>query len=286
MSRRLALLLLLLSGSVSAADWPAGMSFIGLERGEWRLYVVERDGKRPRAVTTSSEPHTAAIHPESGRIAFVAADGALHEIDPESGEERPLLRPAPARAWTQPTYDEAGRLYAVLLKEGTSADTDIVQVTADGTKTVVPQRSAQFEPYASGTTLYYSSVQCTVGCGRIIQDVWRKNLTTGQARQLTRLNAIAREPVLSPDGAWVYFVSDRAGHYHIWRIPAEGGEAEAVTGGQVTDISPAFDGAGRLWFIRRSPRGVGLMRLDADGTPTPMPLPAGLTDVRALEIAR
>lgn len=286
--RRLFLFAVLFSWAVTvqARGWPEGLSFIGLTSEGWRLYAVGPGESEPRVIATSSEPHDAAYHLSGGRIAFIAADGALRELDLHTGEEHTLRPRSDRLAWTQPAYDSAGRLFAVALKEGSSADTDIVQLTGTTVKQVVQQRSAQFEPNVQGRVLHYSNVLCTVGCGRIIQEIWRMDLLTGQARQVTLMNAISREPTASPDGGWLYFVSDRNGHYHIWRLAIPDGEPEPVTRGNYTDLSPALDGAGRLWFIRRTPQGVRLMVREAEGTMLTKPLPAGISDVRALEIAR
>jgi len=45
-------------------------------------------------------------------------------------------------------------------------------------------------------------------------------------RQLTTNGSIDRYPLLSPDGRWVYFMSNRGGRWAIWRIQA--GETAAT----------------------------------------------------------
>ena len=126
---------------------------------------------------------------------------------------------------------------------------------------MVTQRSAQFEPYFHAPdTLYYANVLCTEGCGRVIQEIWRKNLVSGQAEQLTLMNAIAQQPVVSPDGKWLVFSSDKAGNFHLWRMELATRRVEQLTAGRVTDISPAVDGNGEVYFIRRSRDGTRLMR--------------------------
>ena len=47
--------------------------------------------------------------------------------------------------------------------------------------------------------------------------------------QLTRGEKGASNPAFSPDGQFVYFTSDRFGKTNIFRIPVDGGEAEAVS---------------------------------------------------------
>jgi Tol biopolymer transport system component len=47
-------------------------------------------------------------------------------------------------------------------------------------------------------------------------------------------------PSWSRDGRWIYFTSDRSGHYEVWKMPRDGGEAVQVTraGGYATFESP------------------------------------------------
>ena len=47
--------------------------------------------------------------------------------------------------------------------------------------------------------------------------------------QLTRHEKGARSPLFSPDGRFLYFSSPRSGKNNLWRIPADGGEAEMLT---------------------------------------------------------
>ena len=47
--------------------------------------------------------------------------------------------------------------------------------------------------------------------------------------QLTRGSHSSSAPSFSPDGRWVYFLSDRSGKMNVYRIAVEGGEAEMLT---------------------------------------------------------
>jgi hypothetical protein len=280
--------MLLGAGLAQASQWPEGLSFVGLTAGEWRLYVVPEADSAPQAVLTATEPRTPVYEPRSGRIAYISADGSLHEQTVGGGESRALLEVSDKQAFTQPAYGPAGdRLYVVALKEGASVDTDILMLdeARASAESVVIQRSAQFEPWAApGNVLYYANVLCTVGCGKIIQEIWRIDLVSEDANQLTLLNGIARQPTLSPDGEWLYFSSNKAGRFHIWRLRLRDQHYEQLTSGNVTDVSPALDAAGNLYFVRRSPAQIDLMRLTPEGEPEALALPSGITDIRDLEM--
>lgn len=280
---------LLAAPMVPAQNWVEGMSFVALSGGEWQLYVVPKGARSPQRVPTRSEPRTPTFHAATGVVAFIAADGTLHEQRLDGTAERLLLKPDAKRAYTQPVYDAAGkRLYVVELKEGASVDTDIVMLddTRGRHAPVVTQPLAQFDPFApTERDIYYSNVICTLGCGKIIQEIWHLDVVTGVARQLTLVNDIARQPALDRSGQWLYFSSNRAGHYHIWRVNMATREYQPLTNGQVTDTNPNVDAAGNLYFIRHSRQGASLMRMAPGAQASPLEL-AGIQDFRDLAVGR
>jgi TolB protein len=77
-----------------------------------------------------------------------------------------------------------------------------------------------------------------------------------EPRRLSQSSGIDTEPVYSPDGKSIYFVSDRGGAPQIYRMPS-GGESSAARAERVTfsgnyNISPALSPDGkRLAFISR-----------------------------------
>jgi dipeptidyl aminopeptidase/acylaminoacyl peptidase len=60
-------------------------------------------------------------------------------------------------------------------------------------------------------------------------DLWVVNVEGGGLRRLTTHPAGCSNPRWAPDGTAVYFISARNGGSQVWRIPADGGEAEQVT---------------------------------------------------------
>lgn len=264
------------------------MSFVLLNDGKWRLYTVATDSNLT-AIDTESEPRTPTFDIKSSKVAYIDADGNLREQHIKNRKASLLLTPGNKRAFTQPAYTPGGdKLYVVILKEGASVDTDIYELdrTRQQFRPAVTQRSAQFEPvYSPDNYLYYSNVACTTDCGRIIQEIWRKNTISGEAEQLTLLNTIARQPYLSANGKWLYFSSNKDGHFHIWRMHMESRAYEAVTNGQTTDINPVLDRDGTLYFIRRTPDNIKLMKLSKHTELTEIALPDGVQDIRDLKFS-
>jgi TolB protein len=74
----------------------------------------------------------------------------------------------------------------------------------------------------------------------------------GEPRRLSQSASIDTEPVFSPDGKSIYFVSDRGGSPQVYRMGAQGGNAERVSFAGNYNISPAPSPDGRwLAFISR-----------------------------------
>ena len=75
----------------------------------------------------------------------------------------------------------------------------------------------------------------------------------GSERRLTTGPRADDAPQYSPDGRWIYFLSDRAGTRDIWRIPASGAgpadaKAEQITGDDREDAAPHPSPDGK-WLI-------------------------------------
>lgn len=62
-------------------------------------------------------------------------------------------------------------------------------------------------------------------------------------------------PAFTPDGATVYFVSNRDGAYDVYRVPAAGGDAVRVTTGSGILGKPALSPDGRMLAYTRSAPG-------------------------------
>ncbi|MFS8086997.1 MAG: TolB family protein [Acidobacteriota bacterium] len=52
-----------------------------------------------------------------------------------------------------------------------------------------------------------------------------------QQRQLTANSGNNKEPAVSPDGRYIFFVSDRAGTFNIWRVDRDGNNPQRLTSG-------------------------------------------------------
>ena len=58
------------------------------------------------------------------------------------------------------------------------------------------------------------------------RDLWTVRASGGPPARVTRDHFVDWNPVWSPDGAWIYFCSNRGGSMGIWRIPMKEGSGE------------------------------------------------------------
>lgn len=65
--------------------------------------------------------------------------------------------------------------------------------------------------------------------GKSFSDLWLLDLSKRSVKRLTFSEAAERSPLWSEDGRWIYFVSGRKDGDQLWRMAADGGEAEQVS---------------------------------------------------------
>ena len=81
-------------------------------------------------------------------------------------------------------------------------------------------------------------------------DIYVLDLATQQLTRITDDPAIDTEPAWTPDGANLYFTSDRGGGPQIYRVPAQaGGRAQRITFGGSYAARPRVAPDGRLLAV-------------------------------------
>lgn len=272
--------------SVSALDLPVGMSFIGLDEEGWYIHLVE-DGKTDTTrIENIENPRQVTWSPAAQRLTYIDAEGALIERDLALSKDVVLIDASNVDSYTQPMYSRQGKeLWASRFHNRNSESVTIARFSkrAKGFVDVHPQRGANFDPFVDQDYLAYTHVSCVIACGSIIQELWLSELQAKVARQLTRLNAIVRHPVLDSKSNRIVFSSNYAGNYHLWETDLEGASPVQLTKGNVTDTNPALLPDGSIIFIRRSEKGVSLMKMIADGSLGSFDL-GSIIDMRDLEI--
>jgi len=96
-----------------------------------------------------------------------------------------------------------------------------------------PALSAQLSP--DGRLLAYEDLKGYENAWRkhhvssIARDLWTVDLESGHHVKRTTFRGEDRDPVWSPDGATLYYLSEQGGSFNVWALPLAGGEPRALT---------------------------------------------------------
>ncbi|SFV64269.1 hypothetical protein MNB_SV-13-2098 [hydrothermal vent metagenome] len=238
------------------------LSFIAFDNENWQ--IVHCKEQKCKIIKSEQEPRTYDYDFDSGSIVYVASDKSVRTII--DGKEQIVLT-SQKDAYTQPLFIENGKkIMLVKLINGNSKKTEIISMDLFGKnhKMLHYQYSTALEPYSQdGKKIYYANVSCVEGCGHIIQEIWEKDITSGQAKQITMLNALSHQPNVDSEGKYLYFSSNEKGDYHIYRVSLEDYSVKQLTFGNVTDGFPVASKDG-LYFIRRENSKIEIVRVDKD----------------------
>ena len=91
----------------------------------------------------------------------------------------------------------------------------------------------------------------------LLGDLYTVPRSGGQATRLTGGPALDLQPVFSPDGSRILFVSDRSGNENLWMVDADGSNARSVTTerGDFQFQDPEWSPDGEYVLVRRSDSG-------------------------------
>ncbi|MCX6559787.1 MAG: LpqB family beta-propeller domain-containing protein [Candidatus Aminicenantes bacterium] len=113
--------------------------------------------------------------------------------------------------------------------------------------------------------------------------LWTADIQTGSVRKIVDDPTNAFWPDWRPDGAGVYFVSDRSGVYNIWTAKADGSAARPVTKFDQGDVRWMSVAAQAPWAVYERDFGIWATNL-ADGASRRLPIeaPAETKDNRTI----
>ena len=95
------------------------------------------------------------------------------------------------------------------------------------------------------------------------QNLWITDPNGGPAKQLTAHAGFSEQPIVSPDGRYIVFLSNRNDQEHLWRIDIDGKHPMQLTRG-IGDRHPTFTQDGRAVIFKSSNPG-SLFRVSIDG---------------------
>ncbi len=155
----------------------------------------------------------------------------------EGGDMRQLtLDPTPE--W-KPTWSPDGKYLAFYAYRNGNRDIWIMPAEGGAWRQVTRDESDEYNERWSpdGLSLVFQKNR----------DIWKISVDGTEEVQLTVDRAIDARPDWSPDGKWIVFDSDRTGSRRLWRVQAEGGDAEPLTKGP--GLRPFFSNDGRRVFF-------------------------------------
>jgi len=237
-----------------------------------RVYVRQVEGGRPLLLTDDSTDTEFAPSwsPDGSRILYASPRG-LFSVAASGGRPRPEAPPSTSGLVTWAAWSPDGRTIAYVV-----ADSIWLKGAGDAPRFLAASYSltgCRWSPEgtrlacAAGNALYTQ----VGGLFGNIATSWIElfEIKSGVRTALTDSSALNHSPAWSPDGKWIYFVSNRDGANDIYRIPIGGGGAERLTVGlDAQSIAISGDGrrlaynvfriVGNAWSVPFGKRPMGL----------------------------
>ena len=247
--------------------------------GDSRSIYFERDGDLWRVPSTGSEPAQRVWTTPEGesdvtpshdgtRVAFardgdlwvrrLADGGETRLTQTPANESGPAWSPDDRRiafsveSWTakQDVPDYVGGKIAFLYREGHAVHVGTVPAQGGAVVDVARTDGTETAPrWLDPSRLTLQRVSADLKAREVVV----ADAATGAARVLSRdedplfwsMEFLGAEPVPSPDGRFVAFLSDRDGWDHLYLVPSAGGEPRQVTRGAFEVSRPAWSPDGR-----------------------------------------
>jgi Tol biopolymer transport system component len=153
---------------------------------------------------------------------------SVWSIDVTSGTERRISPDTALFSASAPSLSPDGRTLSYMLS-GTSGISDIVVTSVDGGE---QRRVIELTSTVNGAVLSPDASRLAFASysGKS-SDIWVMDVASRAMRRVTDWPGAESDPSWSPDGKYIYFLSNReARGYDIWRIPADsGGTATRLT---------------------------------------------------------
>ncbi|HEU5154970.1 MAG TPA: protein kinase, partial [Gemmatimonadales bacterium] len=223
------------------------------------LFIQSISDSDRTALTTGVDLHSPAWSPDGRWVAFVEGNPMFHfsgniassaiRVIPAAGGKVSTVADATSLN-TSPVW-LSGRLTLLFIsdREG-GRDIYEVSLKKDGTPSAAPVRittglnPAQLSVSADGGKLAWSVFTENSNIWSL-QIPARDSVPLSRAQSVTTGSQNIENVSVSPDGAWLYYDSDRSGNMDIWRLPLAGGPPEQLTTDPAGDFSPSPSPDGR-----------------------------------------
>jgi Tol biopolymer transport system component len=97
-------------------------------------------------------------------------------------------------------------------------------------------------------------------------EIYRIDVASGRAQNLTNTPASETWPALSPDGRTIVYTSDRGGRSQLWLMNADGGDQRQLTSGANESWLPVWSpDASHIAYLSNRDGNADIYRIEADG---------------------
>ena len=233
-----------------------------------KITIFDIRDKSSKTLFTADTVFEAPNWSGDGKYLLVNSAGKLFRLPVEGSN--PIPEPVNIDPSLRLNNDHApspdGKQIAFSASSPTSRGSQVYLCNADGSgvRLMVAEVPSYFHGWSpDGKYLSYVHQHPAPGGAPANYDIFRIPATGGTIEQLDSNPGYDDGPDYSADGKWIYFNSDRAKGWDVWRIPANGAgpgdaKAEQVTSDEMED-----------WFPHPSPDGKRLLFLSfAKGTAT------------------
>ena len=271
-------------GEQSWGAWAHDGERIAYSSGRDTLVVQSLDQSGRTVVATGRDVHSPAWSADDEWIVYVEGNSGFHTNGNRASSAIMLVRANggtpiavtdPGALNTSPIWIPGRR--ALLFVSDREGGRDIYQQALKGSG--MPQgppvrittglNPAGISLSADGRRLAWSMFTQTSNVWSIAIPT-RDSVPLSQARPVTSGAQNIEVAVVSRDGIWLYYDSDRSGNFDIWRSPLAGGQPEQLTTDPADDFGPTVSPDGRMvafHSLRSGPGNRDVFVMPAGGGP-------------------
>jgi TolB protein len=178
--------------------------------------------------------------PDSEQLALVAADGTVTRIGPAAATVR------------EPAVDPKGRWIIVAINQDNHSDLYRLELATTKLERLTNDRQGNFTPSLAGSFVVFASSRDGDS------EIYRLPLAATAKAKAQRLTAFHRDdldPVASPDGKTIAFLSDREGPMRIFLMAPDGTQQRRLTdrSDPASELEPTWsrDGSQLAYIVER-----------------------------------